>query len=119
MSFFLNITFPTKPKINISLIFIFFLFGSIKLHSYTDARAQILKIHSRAMAYAKEGVHAVNFDEIARSTEDFNGAMLKAVCVEAGMLALRNERTSLTHEDYNEGVSVVQSKKKVALQYYA
>ena len=71
------------------------------------------------MAYAKEGVHAVNFDEIARSTEDFNGAMLKAVCVEAGMLALRNERTSLTHEDYNEGVSVVQSKKKVALQYYA
>jgi 26S proteasome regulatory subunit T5 len=81
--------------------------------------AQILRIHSRAMTYAKDGVHAVNFEEIARSTEDFNGAMLKAVCVEAGMLALRNERTSLTHEDYNEGVAVVQSKKKTALQYYA
>ena len=26
----------------------------------------------------------VNFDELARSTDDFNGAMLKAVCVEAG-----------------------------------
>jgi 26S proteasome regulatory subunit T5 len=26
---------------------------------------------------------AVNFEEIARSTEDFNGAQLKAVCVEA------------------------------------
>lgn len=31
----------------------------------------------------------VNFEELARSTEDFNGAMLKAVCVEAGMVALR------------------------------
>jgi 26S proteasome regulatory subunit T5 len=88
-------------------------------HPTEDARAQILKIHSRAMAYAKDGVHAVNFAEIARSTEDFNGAMLKAVCVEAGMLALRNERTQLTHEDYNEGVAVVQAKKKTALQYYA
>merc|ERR1711879_913959 len=26
----------------------------------------------------------VNFQELARSTEDFNGAQLKAVCVEAG-----------------------------------
>ena len=85
----------------------------------SQCSAQILRIHSRAMSYAKEGNHAVNFEEIARSTEDFNGAMLKAVCVEAGMLALRNERTSLTHEDYNEGVAVVQSKKKTALQYYA
>ena len=86
---------------------------------FSQCSAQILRIHSRAMSYAKEGNHAVNFEEIARSTEDFNGAMLKAVCVEAGMLALRNERTSLTHEDYNEGVAVVQSKKKTALQYYA
>jgi len=30
----------------------------------------------------------VNYEELARSTEDFNGAMLKAVCVEAGMCAL-------------------------------
>jgi 26S proteasome regulatory subunit T5 len=38
--------------------------------------------------------------DIARSTEDFNGAMLKAVCVEAGMNALRRGGTSLDHEDY-------------------
>ena len=35
----------------------------------------------------------VNFDELARSTDDFNAAQLKAVCVEAGMLALRREAT--------------------------
>lgn len=31
----------------------------------------------------------VNFEELGRSTDDFNAAQLKAVCVEAGMLALR------------------------------
>merc|ERR1711959_321846 len=45
-----------------------------------DARAQILQIHSRKMNVDKEDV---NFEELARSTEDFNGAMLKAVAVEA------------------------------------
>ena len=48
-----------------------------------------------------------------------NGAMLKAVCVEAGMIALRRGATELQHEDFMEGVSVVQAKKKQTLQYYA
>lgn len=33
----------------------------------------------------------VNFEELASVTHDFNGAQLKAVCVEAGMLALRRD----------------------------
>ena len=37
----------------------------------------------------------VNFEELARSTDDFNGAQLKAVCVEAGMLALRRDGTEV------------------------
>lgn len=28
-----------------------------------------------------------SFEELARSTEDMNGAQLKAVCVEAGMVS--------------------------------
>jgi 26S proteasome regulatory subunit T5 len=39
----------------------------------------ITQIHARKMTVDA----AVNFEEIARSTEDFNGAQLKAVCVEA------------------------------------
>ena len=46
----------------------------------------------------------VNFDELARCTDDFNGAQLKAVCVEAGMIALRRGGSELMHEDYMEGV---------------
>lgn len=45
--------------------------------------------------------------------------MLKAVCVEAGMIALRREAAIIRHEDYVEGVQAVQMKKKAALQYYA
>ena len=50
---------------------------------------------------------------------DYDGAQLKAVCVEAGMLALRREGTEIQHEDFMEGVTQVQAKKKASLAYYA
>ena len=61
----------------------------------------------------------MNFEELSRCCDDFNGAQLKAVCVEAGMLALRREAGELTHEDFVAGIAEVQAKKKVNLQYYA
>jgi len=61
----------------------------------------------------------VNWQELARCTDEFNGAQMKAVCVEAGMVALRRNGTFLTHEDFLEGISVVQAKKKSHLNYYA
>eukprot|EP01067_Filipodium_phascolosomae_P005762 Filipodium_phascolosomae@DN3863_c0_g1_i1.p1 len=85
-------------------------------HPTLDARIRILQIHSRQMNYNKTDV---NFEELARSTDDFNGAQLKAVCVEAGMVALRRGSTELMHEDYMEGIGAVQSKKKSSLYYFA
>lgn len=35
------------------------------------------------------------------------------------MIALRRNATTVTHEDFNEGVMEVQSKKKANLYYYA
>ena len=79
----------------------------------------------------------VNYDELARSTDEFNGAQLKAVCVEAGMIALREGATKLGHEHFLGGIaegeyqfsltiidrmltrSKVQSKKKNNLMYFA
>ena len=43
----------------------------------------------------------------------------QAVCVEAGMLALRRDATEVNHEDFNEGIIAVQAKKKTNLNYYA
>ena len=84
-------------------------------HPNEEARAKILRIHSRKMNVSPD----VNYDELARSTDDFNAAQLKAVCVEAGMLALRRDATVVTHEDFNDAITEVQAKKKSNLQYYA
>jgi len=80
-----------------------------------ESRVRILQIHSRKMNVSPN----VNYEELARITNDFNGAMLKAVCVEAGMIALRRDATEISHEDFTDAVSEVQAKKKVNLQYYA
>jgi 26S proteasome regulatory subunit T5 len=65
------------------------------------ARARILEIHSRKMTVGPD----VNFEELARSTDEFNGAQLKAVCVEAGMIALREGATKLGHEHFISGIA--------------
>ncbi|GAM18480.1 hypothetical protein SAMD00019534_016550 [Acytostelium subglobosum LB1] len=80
-----------------------------------EARSHILRIHSRKMNVSPD----VNFEELARSTDDFNGAQLKAVCVEAGMIALRRGGKELIHNDFTEGIQEVQAKKKKTLEYYA
>lgn len=84
-------------------------------HPNEEARTKILKIHARKMHISSEVV----FEEVSRSCEDFNGAQLKAVCVEAGMLALRREISEIMHEDFVEAVTVVSAKKKGSLDYFA
>ncbi|EGE79445.1 26S protease regulatory subunit 6A [Blastomyces dermatitidis ATCC 18188] len=73
-----------------------------------EARAQILRIHSRKMA-VDDGV---NWAELARSTDEFGGAQLKAVCVEAGMIALRKGMNKVGHEHYVDAIAEVMAKKK-------
>lgn len=85
-------------------------------HPSETARVQIMKIHCRKMVVDMDDV---NFEELARCTEDFNGAQLKAVCVESGMIALRREATKIKHEDFMEAITVVAAKKKGSLDYYA
>ncbi|GMR55780.1 hypothetical protein PMAYCL1PPCAC_25975, partial [Pristionchus mayeri] len=84
-------------------------------HPNEEARARIMQIHSRKMNVHKD----VNFEELARCTDDFNGAQCKAVCVEAGMIALRRDATELFHEDFMDAILEVQAKKKTSLNYYA
>jgi 26S proteasome regulatory subunit T5 len=75
-----------------------------------------LRLHQRCISSSQGDV---NFEELSRSCDDFNGAQLKAVCVEAGMLALRREATEIKHEDFMEGIALVSAKKKGSLDYYA
>jgi len=60
----------------------------------------------------------VNYDELSRSCDEFNGAQCKAVCVEAGMIALRRGAIEICHEDFMEGIQEVMAKKKNSLVYF-
>uniref|UniRef100_A0A0K0EK24 AAA domain-containing protein n=1 Tax=Strongyloides stercoralis TaxID=6248 RepID=A0A0K0EK24_STRER len=84
-------------------------------HPNEEARARIMQIHSRKMNVHKD----VNFEELSRCTEDFNGAQCKAVCIEAGMIALRRNASEILHEDFMDAILEVQAKKKNILNYYA
>jgi 26S proteasome regulatory subunit T5 len=73
-----------------------------------EARVNIMQIHSRKMNVDKDDV---NFEELALSTNEFNGVQMKAVCVEAGMHALSRGGTKIRHQDFIEGINQVQFKK--------
>ncbi|HEY9246200.1 MAG TPA: AAA family ATPase, partial [Candidatus Methanoperedens sp.] len=60
-----------------------------------EARAIILKIHSRRMKLSDD----VDFDELASLTEGANGSDLKAIAMEGGMFAVREERYSVRMDD--------------------
>ncbi|KAJ3837374.1 P-loop containing nucleoside triphosphate hydrolase protein [Lentinula raphanica] len=79
------------------------------------SRARILEIHPRKMMLSED----VNFEELAWIPDEFNTAQLKATFVEAGMMALREGVSKLTHEHFLTGISEVQSKKKNDLMYFA
>lgn len=59
-------------------------------HPNEEARAKILQIHSRKMTVSPD----VNFDELARSTDDFNAAQLKAVSRGGGAARAQGVRTT-------------------------
>ncbi|KAI5163512.1 26S proteasome regulatory subunit T5 [Nematocida ausubeli] len=80
-----------------------------------EGRKRILQIHSRKMAMDPN----VNHEELARSTEGFNGAQCKAVCVEAGMIALRAGRNMITQNDLIDGVQEILATKKASLHYFS
>lgn len=68
-----------------------------------EARADILKIHSRKMNLTKD----VDLKKIAEKMPVTSGAEVKAVCTEAGMFALRERRTHVNMEDFELAVAKV------------
>lgn len=80
-----------------------------------SSRVHILRIHASKMKMSKD----IDLNQIASICNDFSGAQLKAVCVEAGMIALRHNKTMILQSHLEDAVKEVQNKKKVHTQYYA
>ncbi|CAC5401900.1 PSMC5 [Mytilus coruscus] len=71
-----------------------------------EARADILKIHSRKMNLTR----GINLRKIAEMMPGASGAEVKGVCTEAGMYALRERRVHVTQEDFELAVAKVMQK---------
>jgi len=64
----------------------------------TEGREIIFQIHTRNMNLAD----GVDFAELAELTPEASGADIKAICTEAGMFAIRDDRTEVTVDDFME-----------------
>jgi len=69
----------------------------------SEGRLSIMEIHSAAMALDI----AVDLQEIAELTDGKNGSELRAVCTEAGMFAIRAERTKVYQSDFIKAIDKV------------
>jgi proteasome regulatory subunit len=70
-------------------------------------RYEIFMIHTRKMNLAKD----VSLSQLAKITEGFSGADIKAVCVEAGYNAIRNGRDVVTMKDFLDAVEKIKARK--------
>jgi proteasome regulatory subunit len=66
-------------------------------------RLSILKVHSRALTIEEN----VDLSEVARQTDGKNGADLRAICMEAGMFAIRKDRPAITQEDFLAAIAKI------------
>ena len=53
----------------------------------------------------------INLKAIVDKTEGYSGAELKATCVEAGMVAIRDKRNKITQSDFSLAIERIQIKK--------
>ena len=81
-------------------------FFILNLPFASDARADILKIHSRKMNLTR----GINLRVIAEMMPGASGAEVKGVCTEAGMYALRERRVHVTQEDFELAVAKIMQK---------
>jgi proteasome regulatory subunit len=80
----------------------------IPVPSY-DGRLSIFKIHTRKMSIAAD----VDFDVLTQRTDGATGADLKAMCTEAGMFAIREDRDSVSMTDFELAVDKVLGESRV------
>jgi len=69
-----------------------------------DGREIIFQIHTRNMNVSED----VEFGDLAVLADEASGADIKAVCTEAGMFAIRDDRTEVYKQDFVEAWEKIQ-----------
>lgn len=68
-----------------------------------QGRREIYRIHTRGMSLSRD----VNLDILAGKSENATGAEIRAVCTEAGIHALRENKKKITMQDFEKAISKV------------
>jgi proteasome regulatory subunit len=68
-----------------------------------DARVAIFKIHSKPMNLAKN----ISFKKLAIRCEECSGADIHSICTEAGMFAIRENRSTVRMVDFEKAIDKV------------
>jgi proteasome regulatory subunit len=71
-----------------------------------DSRKAILEVHLKGM-----NTKRIQMNRIVEKTQGYSGAELKATCVEAGMIAIRDNRSVVTNSDLAAAVARLDKKK--------
>merc|ERR1711884_651057 len=71
-------------------------------------KRRIFQIHTGKMTLSED----VNLEEFVVAKDDLSGADVKAICTEAGLLALRERRMKVTQEDFKQSKENVLYRKQ-------
>ena len=71
-----------------------------------EGRKLIFEIHTRNMNIADD----VDFEALADEIHEASGADVKAICTEAGMFAIRDDRIEVRMEDFEEAWAKIQAE---------
>ena len=73
-----------------------------------EGREKIFRIHTDDMNLADD----VEFSALAADADDASGADIKAVCTEAGMFAIRDDRTEVRMADFDEAWAKIEDDEE-------
>jgi proteasome regulatory subunit len=71
-----------------------------------DGREIIFQIHTRDMNVSDD----VDFAALAEMADEASGADVKAICTEAGMFAIRDDRRTIEKRDFEEAWEKIQAE---------
>jgi proteasome regulatory subunit len=72
-------------------------------------RKAMLKLHTEKMSTSR-----LQMKTLVEKTEGFSGAEIKATCVEAGMIAIRDKRNKITQTDMMSAIERIMVKKSTS-----
>ena len=73
-----------------------------------EGRSRILEIHTRDMNVADD----VDFADLAESLEEYSGADIAALATEAGMFSIRDGRTEVRRQDFDDAYEKIEDAEE-------